>query len=129
MVTGYSEDTDREELVGHFRKFGEIVEVIDQENASIIVKFKQIRSAQTAINTGKNFGESTLGLSWYNTETSHAGEMPRTEESNEDENGETPYQEDYLSAGLHEAEAGNVEEAETTEAEMPRTEESNEDEN
>ena len=30
MVTGYSEDTDREELVGHFRKFGEIVEVIDQ---------------------------------------------------------------------------------------------------
>ena len=30
MVTGYGEDTDREELVGHFRKFGEIVEVIDQ---------------------------------------------------------------------------------------------------
>ena len=30
MVTGYTEDTDREELVGHFRKFGEIVEVIDQ---------------------------------------------------------------------------------------------------
>lgn len=36
------------------------------------------------------------------------------QESNEDENGETPYQEDYLPAGLHEAEAGNVEEAETT---------------
>ena len=30
LVTGYKEDTDREELVGHFRKFGEIVEVIDQ---------------------------------------------------------------------------------------------------
>ena len=30
MVTGYPEATDREELVGHFRKFGEIVEVIDQ---------------------------------------------------------------------------------------------------
>ena len=35
------------------------------------------------------------------------------QESN-DENAETPYQEDYLPAGLHEAEAGNVEEAETT---------------
>ena len=30
MVTGYPEAMDREELVGHFRKFGEIVEVIDQ---------------------------------------------------------------------------------------------------
>ena len=34
MVTGYAEDTDREELVGHFRKFGEIVEVIDQVKIS-----------------------------------------------------------------------------------------------
>ena len=34
MVTGYAEDTDREELVGHFRKFGEIVEVIDQVEIS-----------------------------------------------------------------------------------------------
>lgn len=37
-----------------------------------------------------------------------------SQESNEDEDGETPYQEDYLPAGLHEAEAGNGEEAETT---------------
>ena len=63
---------------------------------------------------GKTFGESTLGLSWYSTETSQAGEMPTAEASNEDENGETPYQEDYLPAGLHEAEAGNGDEAETT---------------
>jgi len=53
-------------------------------------------------------------LSWCNTETTQSGEMPRTEESNDDEDGETPYQEDYLPAGLHEAEAGNGEEAETT---------------
>ena len=63
---------------------------------------------------GKTFGESTLGLSWYSTETSQAGEMPTAEASNEDEDGETPYQEDYLPAGLHEAEAGNGDEAETT---------------
>ena len=34
LVTGHAEDTDREELVSHFRKFGEIVEVIDQVETS-----------------------------------------------------------------------------------------------
>ena len=53
-------------------------------------------------------------MSWYSTETTQTGEMPTAEASNEDEDGETPYQEDYLPAGLHEAEAGNGDEAETT---------------
>ena len=54
-------------------------------------------------------------MSWFSTETSQTGEMPTTEVSNEEEeDGETPYQEDYLPAGLHEAEAVIGEEAETT---------------
>lgn len=36
VVTGFAEDTDREELVGHFRKFGEIVEVIHQVEISMM---------------------------------------------------------------------------------------------
>merc|ERR550525_726831 len=51
-------------------------------------------------------------------ETAQAGEAGRTEESNTDENGETPYQEDYLPPGLHEGEAGNGAEAATTAEEI-----------
>merc|ERR1719270_3254556 len=110
LVTRYPDDCNKEELVSHFRKFGEVTESLEQDDASMIIKYKQRRSADTAIATGKIFGETTLMLSLYNSvttqSTDHNGD--NNEEANtEDNDGSTPYQEDYLPPGLQEDETEN----------------------
>ena len=69
LVTGVPSNTDREELLTHFRKYGEVADTADQvsgdtevvreahwlhcqDDSSIIIKYKQRRSAEAAIAAG-----------------------------------------------------------------------------
>eukprot|EP00092_Neocalanus_flemingeri_P038304 GFUD01041698.1.p1 GENE.GFUD01041698.1~~GFUD01041698.1.p1 ORF type:complete len:849 (+),score=259.17 GFUD01041698.1:41-2587(+) len=106
LVSGY-ELEEKEEIVNHFTKFGEIVDTVqDEVTPSIILKFKTRRFAEAAMTTGKNFCDKSLTLSWYNQATPdrETGEVAEcTEEVQEEEDdGYTPPQEDYLPPGLQE---------------------------
>lgn len=106
LVSGY-ELEEKEEIVNHFTKFGEIVDTVqDEVTPSIILKFKTRRFAEAAMATGKNFCEKSLTVSWYNQATPdrETGEVVEgTEEvQEEDDDGYTPPQEDYLPPGLQE---------------------------
>merc|ERR1711956_112581 len=66
LVSGY-ELEEKEEILNHFNKFGEIVETVEDEvTPSIILKFKARPLAEAAMAGGKNFCDKTLTLSWYN---------------------------------------------------------------
>merc|ERR1719427_2363033 len=106
LVSGY-ELEEKDEIVTHFTKFGEIVDTVhDEVTPSIILKFKTRRFAEAAMATGKNFLDKSLTLSWYNQATPErdTGEATEcSEEQQEDEDdGYTPPQEDYLPPGLQE---------------------------
>jgi len=132
LVSGYELD-EKEELVGHFNKFGEIVETVEDEaTPSIILKFKTRRFAEAAMATGKNYGERTLTLSWYNQPTPDqvegtegASEQFSEEGGEEVDDGYTPPQEDYLPPGLQEHE-DNLSQASRGEEEDEAGEELNE---
>lgn len=105
-MSGY-ELEEKEEIVNHFTKFGEIVDTVqDEVTPSIILKFKTRRFAEAAMATGKNFCEKSLTVSWYNQATPDretAEVVEGTEEvQEEDDDGYTPPQEDYLPPGLQE---------------------------
>ena len=56
LVTGYDKQS-RDEVLDHFRKFGEVVENIEEEEeeeeeTAMILKYKLRRSAETALATG-----------------------------------------------------------------------------
>jgi len=106
LVSGY-ELEEKDEIVTHFTKFGEIVDTVhDEVTPSIILKFKTRRFAEAAMATGKNFLDKSLTLSWYNQatpdrETGEATECSEEQQEDEDD-GYTPPQEDYLPPGLQE---------------------------
>jgi RNA-binding protein 26 len=107
-VSGYELD-EKEEMVQHFVKFGEILDQVEDEaTPSIILKFKTRRSAEAAMATGKNYKDRTLSLSWYSQATPGqgvVGEEQFAEEGGEEaDDGYTPPQEDYLPPGLQEHE-------------------------
>ena len=59
LVSGY-ELEEKEELVQHFAKFGEILEQVEDEvTPSIILKFKTRRFAESAMTTGKHYKDRT----------------------------------------------------------------------
>jgi len=106
LVTGY-EIEEKEEIINHFNKFGEVVDTVDDEaTPSFVFKYKTRRSAEAAMTSGKSFNEKSLDVSWFNQSTPEreVGEAPEgNEEANEDEDdGYTPPQDDYLPPGLQE---------------------------
>merc|ERR1719422_1645468 len=107
LVSGYELD-EKEEIINHFTKFGEIIDTVqDEVTPSIILKFKTRRFAEAAMATGKNFCEKTLSVSWFNQatpdrETGEAAIEGTEEVHDEDDDGYTPPQNDYLPPGLQE---------------------------
>merc|ERR1719186_578353 len=104
LVSGF-ELEEKEEIVNHFTKFGEIMDTVEDEvTPSIILKFKTRRIAEAAMATGKSFCDKSLLLSWSSQAVTgrEAGE-PQTEcaeeEQEEEDDGYTPPQEDYLPPG------------------------------
>ena len=64
LVSGY-ELEEKDALVEHFAKFGEIVDTLEDEiTPSVIIHYKTRRFAETAMAGGKNYGDRTLQLSW-----------------------------------------------------------------
>ncbi len=63
LVSGFDAE-EKEELVAHFQKFGEMLEPLDQDEGGIVVQFHTRREAEMAMNGGKAFGEKMLNLSW-----------------------------------------------------------------
>merc|ERR1719427_1068689 len=109
LVLGF-ELEEKEEIVNHFTKFGEIMDTVEDEvTPSIILKFKTRRIAEAAMATGRSFCDKSLVLSWSSQSVTgrEAGE-PQTEcaeeEQEEEDDGYTPPQEDYLPPGLQELE-------------------------
>jgi len=105
LVSGYELD-DKEELVQHFQKFGEIVDMIEDEaTPSVIFKYKTRWCAEMAMANGKSYGERVLQLSWYNQGTPERDPEPQFagEETVPDDD-YTPPQHDYLPPGLQEHE-------------------------
>merc|ERR1719508_346918 len=109
LVSGF-ELEEKEEILNHFTKFGEIMDTVEDEvTPSIILKFKTRRIAEAAMATGKSFCDKSLVLSWSSQAVTgrEAGE-PHTEcaeeEQEEEDDGYTPPQEDYLPPGLQELE-------------------------
>merc|ERR1711934_94746 len=108
MGSGYELD-EKEEMVQHFVKFGEILDQVEDEaTPSIILKFKTRQSAEAAMATGKNYKDRTLSLSWFSQATPGqgvvGGEQFAEEGGEEADDGYTPPQEDYLPPGLQEHE-------------------------
>jgi len=64
LVSGY-ELEEKDALVEHFAKFGEIVDTLEDEiTPSVIIHYKTRRFAEAAMSGGKNYGDRTLQLSW-----------------------------------------------------------------
>jgi len=107
LVSGY-ELEEKEEIVNHFTKYGEIVESVEDEvTPSIILKFKTRRIAEAAMASGRSFCDKNLSLSWYSQPIpGREGEVAEAGDGQEEEedDGYTPPQEDYLPPGLQEHE-------------------------
>ena len=64
LVSGYELD-EKNALVEHFAKFGEIVDTLEDEvTPSVIIHYKTRRFAEAAMAGGKSYSDRLLTLSW-----------------------------------------------------------------
>jgi len=102
LVSGYELD-EKDELIVHFQKFGEILDIVeDTATPSVILRFKTRRFAENAMAQGKSYEDRTLQLSWYAEGSPERETEQYTEEEPHDDY--TPPQHDYLPPGLQEHE-------------------------
>eukprot|EP00095_Tigriopus_kingsejongensis_P000423 maker-scaffold171_size289870-snap-gene-1.32 protein:Tk00423 transcript:maker-scaffold171_size289870-snap-gene-1.32-mRNA-1 annotation:"rna-binding protein 26" len=110
QVAGFESD-EKDELVETFRKFGEIVTVIDDDaNKSVVIQYKTRREAEIAMKVGSKYGDKTLQMTWSIVPAVDelSTELPSTEETVpdvseahvEEEDGYTPLDPHYLPPGL-----------------------------
>ncbi|KAI4901261.1 hypothetical protein NFI96_033671 [Prochilodus magdalenae] len=75
---------EKEELMPHFVKFGEIEELRDQDANSVVMTFKTRSEAENAANQGAKFKGRLLQISWYKPKTPSISTEPEEEESKEE---------------------------------------------
>ncbi|KAL7844700.1 hypothetical protein SRHO_G00232390 [Serrasalmus rhombeus] len=75
---------EKEELMPHFVKFGEIEELRDQDANSVVMTFKTRGEAENAANQGAKFKGRILQISWYKPKTPSIATEPEEEESKEE---------------------------------------------
>ncbi|XP_060792563.1 RNA-binding protein 27 isoform X2 [Neoarius graeffei] len=80
---------EKEELMPHFVKFGEIEELRDQDATSVVMTFKTRGEAENAANQGAKFKGRILQISWYKPKTPSVTTEPEEEESKEEVNVES----------------------------------------
>ncbi|KAK6475752.1 RNA-binding protein 27-like [Huso huso] len=80
---------EKEELMPHFVKFGEVEELHDYDATSIVVTFRTRSEAENAANQGAKFKGRTLQISWYKPKTPSISTEPDEEEAKEEEVGST----------------------------------------
>ncbi|XP_028277594.1 RNA-binding protein 27 [Parambassis ranga] len=77
---------EKEELMPHFVKFGEIEDLRDQDANSVVMTFKTRSEAENAANQGAKFKGRVLQISWYKPKTPSVTTEPEEEESKDDDN-------------------------------------------
>ncbi|XP_058270677.1 RNA-binding protein 27 isoform X5 [Hemibagrus wyckioides] len=80
---------EKEELMPHFVKFGEIEELRDQDATSVVMTFKTRSEAENAANQGAKFKGRILQISWYKPKTPSVTTEPEEVESKEEVNAES----------------------------------------
>ena len=64
LVAGYDSE-DKDEVVAHFAKFGEVVDQIEDDAVpSLIFHYKTRYEAELAMQGAKSFAKAELSLSW-----------------------------------------------------------------
>ncbi|XP_029304776.1 LOW QUALITY PROTEIN: RNA-binding protein 27 [Cottoperca gobio] len=77
---------EKEELMPHFVKFGEIEDVRDQDANSVVMTFMSRSEAENAANQGAKFKGRVLQISWYKPKTPSVTTEPEEEEAKDEEN-------------------------------------------
>ncbi|XP_023285239.1 RNA-binding protein 27 isoform X3 [Seriola lalandi dorsalis] len=77
---------EKEELMPHFVKFGEIEDLRDQDANSVVMTFKTRSEAENAANQGAKFKGRVLQISWYKPKTPSVTTEPEEEEAKDEEN-------------------------------------------
>ncbi|XP_029375018.1 RNA-binding protein 27 isoform X3 [Echeneis naucrates] len=77
---------EKEELMPHFVKFGEIEDLRDQDATSVVMTFKTRSEAENAANQGAKFKGRVLQISWYKPKTPSATTEPEEEEAKDEDN-------------------------------------------
>ncbi|XP_052444278.1 RNA-binding protein 27-like isoform X7 [Carassius gibelio] len=79
-IIGFTQE-EKEELMPHFMKFGEIEELRDHDASSVVMTFKTRSEAENAANQGAKFKGRILQISWYRPKTPSVSTEPEEEES------------------------------------------------
>lgn len=116
IVISKFEMEEKDDLLEHLQKFGEITEST-QDDSSITIKFKTRREAEIAFNIGKKFKEKQLLMSWFTDTPSDRGqshhEDQEEQEEHHDQEGDhpddyTPLDITYLPSGLDDQEGADA---------------------
>uniref|UniRef100_A0A7N6A6P9 RRM domain-containing protein n=1 Tax=Anabas testudineus TaxID=64144 RepID=A0A7N6A6P9_ANATE len=86
-ILGVSQE-EKEELMPHFVKFGEIEDLRDQDANSVVMTFKTRSEAENAANQGAKFKGRVLQISWYKPKTPSVTTEPEEEEVKDEDNTE-----------------------------------------
>ncbi|KAJ3589813.1 hypothetical protein NHX12_010654 [Muraenolepis orangiensis] len=77
---------EKEELMPHFVKFGEVEDLRDQDATSVVMTFRTRSEAENAANQGAKFKGRVLQISWYKPKTpSSVSAEPEEEEAKEED--------------------------------------------
>ncbi|XP_026051406.1 RNA-binding protein 27-like isoform X1 [Carassius auratus] len=79
-IIGFTQE-EKEELMPHFMKFGEIEELRDHDASSVVMTFKTRSEAENAANQGAKFKGRILQISWYRPKTPSVSTETEEEES------------------------------------------------
>uniref|UniRef100_A0A8D3CB36 RNA binding motif protein 27 n=1 Tax=Scophthalmus maximus TaxID=52904 RepID=A0A8D3CB36_SCOMX len=71
---------EKEELMPHFVKFGEVEDLRDQDANSVVMTFKTRSEAENAANQGAKFKGRVLQISWYKPKMPSIATEPEEEE-------------------------------------------------
>ncbi|XP_073335954.1 RNA-binding protein 27 isoform X3 [Pagrus major] len=77
---------EKEELMPHFVKFGEIEDVRDQDANSVVMTFKTRSEAENAANQGAKFKGRVLQISWFKPKTPSVSTEPEEVEAKDEDN-------------------------------------------
>uniref|UniRef100_A0A8C6T9E4 RNA binding motif protein 27 n=1 Tax=Neogobius melanostomus TaxID=47308 RepID=A0A8C6T9E4_9GOBI len=80
---------EKEELMPHFVKFGEIEDLRDHDATTVVMTFKTRSEAENAANQGAKFKGRVLQITWYKPKTPSVATEPEEEEAKEEDSSES----------------------------------------
>lgn len=87
LVSGFFPE-EKEELVNHFKVFGEIENVDHDDNIpSVVLTYKTRMEAEMAVTKGQKFKSRNLSMSWYKPGETVKKQVSHEEEEEEDGGG------------------------------------------